>query len=172
MESVRLEIRQLDGQDAERYRLLRLRGLREHPEAFIASYEEEVSTPMEQYAAKLRASTPDDHYLGAFVDGELVGIAHFERQVGIKLRHRAYVGAMYVVPERRGLGIGGTLLERAIDHARTLPDLEELGLWVIIGNERAQALYEAAGFRTFAIEPRAIKIGDRYYDAAGMLLRF
>jgi GNAT superfamily N-acetyltransferase len=163
--------RRLTENDAEAFRQLRLRGLKEHPEAFIAAYEEESTTPVEVYAVRLQAATQDNFYLGAFVDGGLAGMAHFARQEGRKLEHRAYIGAMYVVPERRGLGIGRVLLERLIAHARTVPGIEEVGLWVIIGNAKAQALYEAAGFETFCIEPRAIKIGERYYDAAGMILR-
>lgn len=167
-----MEIRQLEAHDAEAFRNLRLRALKEHPEAFIASYEEELFTPVEDVAERLRLSTPGDFYLGAFVEGRLVGMAHFDRQKGRKVEHRAYIGEMYVPPEQRGLGIGKRLLERLVEHARTLPALEEVGLWVIIGNERAQLLYEAAGFETFCIEPRAFKIDGRYYDAAGMILRF
>ena len=148
-----------------------MRGLREHPEAFLASFEEELGKPIELVAEQLRASTSENFQLGAFVEGQLVGIAHFARQEGVKVKHRAYIETMYVVPDRRGLGIGRMLLEQLIAHARTLTGLEELGLWVIIGNERAQALYEAAGFRTFCIEPRSIKVGERYYDGAGMILR-
>lgn len=166
-----MDIHQLHEHDAEVFRNLRLRALREHPEAFLASFEEEQERPVEQVFEQLRASTQENFHLGAFVEGQLVGIAHFARQEGVKVKHRAYIEAMYVVPERRGLGIGRMLLEQLIAHARTLTRLEELGLWVIIGNERAQALYEAAGFQTFCIEPRSIKVGERYYDGAGMLLR-
>jgi ribosomal protein S18 acetylase RimI-like enzyme len=167
-----MQIRPLNKTDTTVYQALRLRGLKEHPEAFLAAYEEEHDAPLDQVAQRLAAATPDDFYLGAFLDGMLVGVAHFERQRGVKIQHRAYIGAMYVVPEARGHGIGRGLIDYCLEHARTLPDLEEVGLWVIIGNENAQKLYESAGFETFAIEPRALKIGDRYYDAAGMLLRF
>ena len=166
-----MEIRRLDEGDALAFRVLYLCALYEHPEAFIAAYEEEQSEPVERMAERLRASTPENFYVGAFVDGRLVGIAHFERQAGTKVRHRAYIGGMYVALEKRGLGIGRALLDWAIAHARSLPELEEVGLWVIIGNEPAQALYKSAGFEVFCIEPRAIKIQGRYYDGAGMILR-
>jgi GNAT superfamily N-acetyltransferase len=166
-----VEIRPLTKSNAEPFRELRLRALREHPEAFLDSYEAELETPVERVAAQLEAATPENIHLGAFVDGELVGVAHFFRQEGAKLRHRALIGGMYAMPERRGLGIGKALLERCIQHARTLPDLDDLVLWVILGNERAKALYEAAGFEVFCIEPRAFKIDGRYYEAAGMIMR-
>jgi GNAT superfamily N-acetyltransferase len=166
-----VEIRPLTKSNAEPFRELRLRALREHPEAFLDSYEAELETPVERVAAQLEAATAENIHLGAFVDGELVGVAHFFRQEGAKLRHRALIGGMYVMPERRGLGIGKALLERCVQHARTLPDLDDLVLWVILGNERAKALYEAAGFEVFCIEPRAFKIDGRYYEAAGMIMR-
>jgi GNAT superfamily N-acetyltransferase len=166
-----VEIRQLVASDAQTFRELRLLALREHPEAFIDSYETELDTPVEQVAKQIGASTPENFHLGAFVDGRLVGIAHFFRQEGTKLRHRAWIGGMYVTQERRGQGIGRALLERCIQHARSLPDLEDLVLWVILGNEQAKALYEAAGFEVFCVEPGAFKIDGRYYDAAGMLMK-
>jgi len=166
-----LEVRQIGESDAESFRSLRLRGLKEHPQAFLAAYDEESSTPVEAYAARLGASTPENFYLGAFVEDELAGIAHFERQTGVKVRHRAYIGAMYVPPERRGLGTGRALLEYAIGHARSLSGLEEVGLWVMTVNEKARALYASMGFETFCIEPRAIQVAGRYYDAEGMIQR-
>lgn len=166
-----MEIRQLTKRDADSFRELRLRALREHPEAFLDSYEVELETPVEKVAAQLEAATQENFHMGAFLDGKLVGMAHFYRQEGAKLRHRALIGGMYVTPERRGLGIGRGLLESCIQHARTLPDLEDLVLWVILGNERAKALYEAVGFEEFCIEPRAFKIDGRYYDAVGMIMR-
>ena len=166
-----MEIRQLVESDAGTFRELRLRALWEHPEAFIDSYEAELSTPVERIAEQLKVATAENFHLGAFVDGQLVGIAHFFRQEGSKLRHRALIGGMYVTPEMRRRGIGKALLESCIQHACMLPDLEDLVLWVILGNERAKALYEAAGFEVFCVEPGAFKINGAYYDAAGMLMR-
>lgn len=166
-----VEIRQLAESDAKAFREMRLRALREHPEAFIDDYEAEAVKPIEQAAEQLGAASAENLYLGAFIDGKLAGMAHFYRQEGNKLRHRALIGGMYVAADMRGRGIGRGLLERCIRHARGLPDLEDLALWVILGNERAKALYEAAGFEAFCIEPRAFKIDGRYNDAVGMIMR-
>lgn len=165
-----MEIRRLIESDAGTFQDLRLRALREHPESFLDSYETELVTPVERVAAQLEAATPANFHLGAFADGRLVGMVHFYRQEGAKLHHRALIGELYVTPERRGQGIGKALLESCIEHARTLPELEDLVLWVILGNERAKALYESIGFEVFCIEPRTFKIDGRYYDGAGMIM--
>ena len=48
--------------------------------------------------------------------------------------------------------------------ARAWPDLESLWLDVTTTNTGARALYASCGFRTVAIRPRTLKVGDRYYD--------
>jgi len=47
--------------------------------------------------------------------------------------------------------------------------MEQLVLTVTDSNVGARTLYEAAGFRSFGIEPRAIRVGDRYYDKNHMI---
>ena len=77
---------------------------------------------------------------------------------------------MYVVPEHRGTGLGRRLLVTAIARARTWPDLGSLWLDVTTTNRVARALYAACGFRTVAVKPRILKVGDRYHDEALMML--
>src|SRR5687768_18603458 len=115
----------VQAEDSEAAHVLRLRSLHEHPEAFSSSYEDEVLLTPESLVERLRP-TVDRRLFGAWVDEGLVGTLHFSRSTGKKVRHRAGLGAMYVVPEMRGRGIGRTLLTTAIDYARTLPDLEQV----------------------------------------------
>jgi ribosomal protein S18 acetylase RimI-like enzyme len=77
---------------------------------------------------------------------------------------------MYVPPELRGKGVGKTLLEEAIDRARALIGVEDLILAVTVGNEQARALYLKVGFTPVAIDPRYIKVGERYFDIEWMQL--
>lgn len=52
---------------------------------------------------------------------------------------------LYVGRERQGDGLGGRLLDRALDHlSRCLPGRVWLGVWS--GNVRAQAVYARRGF--------------------------
>ncbi len=48
--------------------------------------------------------------------------------------------------------------------------IEQLTLTVTQDNAAARALYAAAGFVTFGVEPRAVKVAHRYYAKEHMVL--
>ena len=163
-------IRPLIATDVALYQPLRLRALQEHPEAFASAFEEEQQFSLEMVANRLQQSSSERYVLGAFAGEELSGLLHFHRWEGLKIRHRASIGGMYVPPEYRGRRIGKALLLDAITRAHTLSGLEDLILAVTVGNERARALYVAVGFTSVAIEPRYLKIGEQYFDIEWMHL--
>jgi RimJ/RimL family protein N-acetyltransferase len=164
-------LRPLLATDAEAYQVLRLRSLQEHPEAFALALEDEQQTSLETVARRLAQSSPERYILGAFEGETLIGILSFRRWEGLKIRHRASVGGMYVPPELRGRGVGKALLEEAIDRARAIAGIEDLILAVTVGNEQARALYLKVGFTPVAIDPRYMKVGERYFDIEWMQLR-
>ena len=153
-----MEIRRLAPADAPAYRALRLRALREHPEAFTSGYEEDVQQPLP--VAEVRLSSALQSFWGAFQGRELYGMVGLERETRAKNRHKARVVAMYVAPEVAGQGVGRALLQSLLAHARA-EGLASLVLTVTEGNAQAQRLYEAAGFRSFGVEPDAIRVGGR-----------
>lgn len=165
-----MEIRTLNGDDITAYHPLRLQALREHPEAFSSDYEDELRRDAAEAAQRLQPS-PDRFMLGAWVDGALVGVLGLNRSPGRKVRHRAGLGAMYVAPNFRRQGVGQALIAAVIQHARALPDLEELVLAVTVGNDPARRFYLAAGFVPSYVEPRYIKHDGRYFDIEWMSLR-
>jgi ribosomal protein S18 acetylase RimI-like enzyme len=57
----------------------------------------------------------------------------------------AYLEELYVVPERRGHGLGRALLEAAMDHARAR-GAAHIDVNTSVADTAAQALYESAGF--------------------------
>jgi ribosomal protein S18 acetylase RimI-like enzyme len=57
----------------------------------------------------------------------------------------AYLEELYVVPERRGRGLGRALLEAAMDHARER-GAARIDLNTSVGDVAARGLYESAGF--------------------------
>nr|WP_237167850.1 GNAT family N-acetyltransferase [Paenibacillus yonginensis] len=95
-----MEIRVLTAEDAEIYREIRLRSLKENPEAFLTTYEREQNLPIEELRQKIKA-TEHQFTLGAFMDGELAGIVTFVRESRAKITHKGNVFAMYVSPEFR-----------------------------------------------------------------------
>jgi RimJ/RimL family protein N-acetyltransferase len=165
-------IRPLDAADAEAFQALRLRGLRESPEAFGSTYEEEAGVPVGEVAARLaRGAEGEDVVFGAFDDGGgLVGVAGLRRDSHGKARHRAHVWGMYVAPEARGRGMGRALLESLIAHARTLVGVERLTLSVVPDNQAARSLYLRLGFVPYGLEPHAYSLDGEYWDSEHMTL--
>lgn len=167
-----MEIRLLTEAEVEAYRVLRLRALREDPEAFGATYEEWVNRPLAAVAERLRLTTepPEKFTLGAFVEGVLAGTVTFGRSQGAKERHKGVITGMFVAPEQRGRQLGRALMEEAIARARALPGLEQILLSVVTTNVPARALYTALGFQSYGLERRALKHDGRYYDEHLMVL--
>lgn len=149
-------VRMLGPADATLYRALRLRALREHPDAFTSSYEQDRDQPVEAAAHRLATHA----FWGAYRQAELAGFVGLERELRPKNRHKGTVMGMYVAPEAGGQGVGAALLKALVAHARC-NGLESLVLTVTDGNERAQRLYASAGFRSFGVEPDAIRVGGR-----------
>lgn len=154
--------------DAAAYRALRLAGLAAHPEAFTSSFDEDAAKPLAATEARL-APDGDTALFGAFVDGALVGAVGLARDPRRKRRHAAEIVAMYVAATHGRRGIGRELLAHAIAAARAA-GIEQLALTVTQGNDAARALYAAAGFATFGVEPRAIRVDGRYHAKEHMLL--
>ena len=164
-----MNIRPLSGADAAQFQALRLRALRDNPEAFGSTHEEESATPLATIAARLTdgEAAGTSFVLGAFhgsTDARLIGMAACFRQSAAKERHRAMVGGMYVAPEARGQGIGAQLLEAVIRRASAWDGLEQLVLTVVPANAAARALYIRHGFRSVGRAPQALKHEGRYYD--------
>ena len=165
-------IRPLTHDDVAEYRALRLRALKEHPEAFGSSYAEGVARPDAFYAARIAdAAHPDDFLLGAFEDGQLVGTLGFSRLDRDKDSHKGTLWGMHVAAERTGLGIGRALLLAAIERANQQAGLIQLHLAVVSENARAIGLYRSLGFESYGREPRALNVNGRYLDEELMLLR-
>jgi len=162
-------VRTLTADDVDAYRSVRRRALVEHPEAFTSTPESLDRHTPEEVAASLQP-TELRRPFGAFVHGELVGMAAFARNDNPKTAHWAGLYQMYVAPEQRGQGLGMELVQALVDHTRQQPGLEQLRLTVTVGNAAAEQLYARAGFAPGCVEERVLKVNGRYYDFLQMVL--
>ena len=162
-----MEIRRLKPSDASGYRTMRLRAFREHPEAFTSSVEEAERVPLA--ASEMRLAVEHHRFWGAFEQHRLCGMVGLERETRIKNQHKGTVVGMYVPPELTGRGIGLALIQALVEDAREW-GLELLVLTVTESSRGAATLYERAGFRSFGVEPRAIKVDGKAYAKNHMYL--
>jgi RimJ/RimL family protein N-acetyltransferase len=159
------EIRLLTADDAERYRDIRLEGLRQNPEAFASTFERESAMPLAWFAERIA----NLNIFGAIAEGELVGVAGYWPQERAKVSHKAGLFGMYVRPGARGAGVGQRLIEVMVAHA--IERVEQLQLSVASENEAAIRLYQKMGFSEYGREMKALKQDGRYMDEI-LMVRF
>ncbi|AZS15426.1 GNAT family N-acetyltransferase [Paenibacillus lutimineralis] len=166
-----MNIRVLDEHDARFYQELRLSALRINPEAFGSTYEREVKFSLEMVVERIKP-TEGKFVLGAFDNnGSLVGIVAFVRESVLKTVHKGNVFGMYVAPEKRGIGLGKSLLLELINKARACEGIEQINLAVMSENDYAKKLYNSIGFKVYGVEQRALKYNGMYFDEDFMVLR-
>jgi putative acetyltransferase len=95
-------------------------------------YLPDLHTPEEDRWWVANVLLPNQAVWVAEVDGETVGMVAVAE---------GFVQQLYILPGYQGLGIGSTLLDKAIELS---PD--GLELWAFQQNERARGFYERRGF--------------------------
>ncbi|MEO3925294.1 GNAT family N-acetyltransferase [Micromonosporaceae bacterium B7E4] len=125
--------------DWESWREIRLRSLRQDPDAFGSTYEREAAFTEQTWRSRLDGTGGPS--VLAYAGDEVVGIgAGWLHEPG-----RLMVVAMWTAPDRRGEGIGRQVLDQVIGWADERGLLVDL--WVADGNPGARRLYERHGFR-------------------------
>jgi RimJ/RimL family protein N-acetyltransferase len=169
-----VQVRLLAAGDAMAYRAFRLRGLEEHPTAFLSSAHEEAQKPLEVTLARVSppVGKPHDFFMGAFDtgSGQIVGAVGLQGRYRPKEAHVASVVGMYVAAECAGQGVGLALMQALLQRCRDLPSLEELNLTLTGGNIAAQKVYDRCGFTVWGVLPRALKLDGQYHDKVHMRL--
>lgn len=164
-----IAIRPLVTEDAEAFKALRLKAIQDAPTAIWPTHDEEAARTLDETRGRIRM-TGLQVVFGAFAGPELIGIAGLRRESLAQVAHKAVLWGVFVDPAHRRGGVARRLLDAAIAHARAARVLQ-LQLCVNAENPRAQALYRNAGFETFGIERRAMRVGERFYDEEHMVLR-
>ncbi len=162
-------IRKLAKDDAKCFWELRFKALIEDGDAFGATYDEEVSKPLDNLILRFNNEyiepKEDNFILGAFnEENKIIGVIALRRERRIKLRHKATIWGMYVSKKYRKNGLGKLLLSECLNIAKSIEGLEQINLCVVSRNIKAKNLYKSMNFETYAIEKNAIKFDNKYYD--------
>ena len=97
--------------DTAAYRRLRLKALKEHPSAFVSSYEEQDEWPFERFAQRLRGSfgSAGSFNLGCFVEEDLVRTVGYFCDEGPKRIHIGKIVGMHMAAGYEGNEYGQAL---------------------------------------------------------------
>ena len=163
-----MEIRPLTKADASAFHALRLSALRECPEAFGSSFEEESDIPIAVVSDRI-AATANHCLFGAFDQADLVGCIGLRRETKRKLAHKALVWGMYVAPSYHSKGIGRQLLAEALQLAESMAGLRQVKLSVTAANAAAITLYESMGFRSFGVELNSLLLDGVFHNEIHMV---
>ncbi|MCF2946002.1 GNAT family N-acetyltransferase [Paenibacillus tarimensis] len=157
-------IKEIKQEDVELYWKLRLEALKTNPEAFGATYEDSVKTPISEVVKRIQNES-DNYILMAFTErDQAAGMVGFRREQGIKLKHKGMIWGVYVSPEYRGKGIAKELLKEVINRGKEIEGLKQINLGAVTTNQAAIDLYKKLGFETYGIEKNALEYRDQGYD--------
>lgn len=167
---MQIQFKKLATADSRKYREIRLESLKNFPEGFGATYEEESKAIKLDFETHIEQQAIHKFIIGAFDKENLIGICGFYQEASFKTKHRGGIIQMYVKPNYKGNGIGLQLLNTTIVEAFKIPELEQLILGVVTNNISANKIYEKAGFQEYGIQRNYFKEGDKYLDQRFMIL--
>lgn len=142
----------------KQYRDLRLRAIRESPQAFLDTEQETRAFPEKKWRQRLAdAAAGKSWQLFARLHGKLVGmIGAYRSDDDVKNQSATIVG-IWVAPEARGKGVGRKLMETLMDTLKKR-SIKTVHLSVNVEQTAAVVLYKKLGFQI--VEEKEAVMGD------------
>ena len=167
-----VSISTLDSERIARYKALRLRALREHPDAFMETPEAFEARSVESINERMKESETRGGFtlVAEIPERGLVGTASLGIGFTPKDSHRGLVWGVYVAPEARGLGIARLLMKEVIERASCNPTLRNIHLSVVRSNNQALSLYESLGFMRYGVDVDALYVNGEYLSEVLMAM--
>ena len=162
------DVRRVHDEDAATLRSIRLAALQSDPEAFSATWKEELQLTDEDWQARVdRASSGNE--AATFLsheDDEVSGIVTMLQRSGSP--SSVELVSMWTDPRHRSSGTGTALVEAGVEWAR-VSGFDSVQLWVMSDNEVARSFYERRGF--VEIDPGTVPVDDPCRDQTRMELQ-
>lgn len=134
------DIRLLAPSDWRVLRQVRLRALRDSPQAFLSTYDQERAYGEPRWRCEFQRG----RWTVGAVRGRAVGLLGVTRGYDVAADER-YLEYLWIAPGHRRSGLGLTLIRTVIGQLRTI-GIRTVYLWVLDGNELALGLYRRVGF--------------------------
>ena len=149
-----IAVRALTEDEWETFRHLRLEALRDSPDAFVASHEDEEGKPEEFWRARMRRSVR----LVAEADDEMVGVVSIgDAAEGVENGGQLF--GLWVHPDWRGRSVAANLVRQGARIAAE-QGLRQLYYWVGSDNGRAVVFASSFGFRP-TDDRRPMRVGRK-----------
>lgn len=148
----------------EEYRDLRLRALRDEPQAYATSYKDEINTSGQEWQNRLERYQKDKGNWMVFARNgkELVGMVGAYQDEEDKKHKSAHCMALFVSKEYRRKGIAYQLFQQLLNKLRQSGIIKAI-LYANIEQTAAVALYKKLGFTV--VKTENLLGGDgKYHD--------
>lgn len=159
-----MNLRRLAAEDLQLYRNLRMEAVTQDARTLITTPEEEGRKTDEE----LLKTLAEQYVLAAFKTDKAVGMATLMRHEGERRCHVAEVQWVYVSPHNRRQGIAKILMDAIEAHAKSV-GIEYVELHVVSDNNPAIGMYRLLGYEEYGKLPKAVKIGQSYWDGLYMV---
>lgn len=164
-DSLAYQIIKLSPDRWQEYRDLRLFAVEESPLSVVKNPEEMKAIKENSWQSMLKKAFEEKQMFLYFaqIDNKIVGVSGAMIDEFAKMRHRALVISMYVLPEYRNKGIAKELLQTLFNKLAE-KGVQQVRLFVETQNEQAIGLYTSLGFKTVATCEKYFNVDGVYYD--------